>query len=473
MTTPLSVFLGCVGSDQGFLLESVEHDGQWSRFSFIGRQAHATLRSQGLAVAIDGDLPTQSIPTDKGILASVETILSEFKSPELDDLPPLTSGIVGYFGYDVVREVESLPDVPVDTYGFADSVISIIKELIVFDHWKQRMTVISVALLPADATPAQIDAAYVDGIDTLAALHRDVETTKPQPLVAPPELGEAIACKSSTSSESYIAAVKAAKDYIAAGDIFQVVLSKKYAFELETDPIHVYRMLRLSNPSPYMYYLKQSDATIVGCSPEPLVQVQGDTVISRPIAGTRPRGINDSEDKQFAASLSEDPKEIAEHVMLVDLARNDVGRVVEYGSLNIDEMMTLERYSRVMHLTSQVSGTKRPEVSVIDVLKATIPAGTVSGAPKVRAMEIIDELEDSKRGPYAGLVGYIDFSGNLDSAIAIRTMFVNSDGKAFVQAGAGVVADSVPESEDEECWNKARAILEAVAAANQFRDEDV
>ena len=260
-----------------------------------------------------------------------------------------------------------------------------------------------------------------------------------------------------------------AKEHILAGDIFQVVLSQRFDLELGAEPFDVYRVLRQVNPSPYMYFLRTEGVTLVGSSPEPMVQLRGRTVISRPIAGTRRRGVDDEHDRRLAAELIEHPKERAEHVMLVDLARNDVGRVAEFGTVRPDEFMTLERYSHVMHLTSQVSGTLRDGLGPIDVLRATLPAGTVSGAPKVRAMEIIDALEPVKRGPYAGVVGYLDWSGNLDTAICIRTMFVRADGvTASLQAGAGVVADSVPEDEDLECHNKAAALLAAIPAARRM-----
>ena len=262
----------------------------------------------------------------------------------------------------------------------------------------------------------------------------------------------------------YQAAVEVAKEYIRAGDIFQVVLAQRFELDLEADPFDVYRVLRQVNPSPYMYFLKQPGLTIVGGSPEPMVQLINGRVISRPIAGTRKRGSTDEHDRKLAAELRENPKEVAEHIMLVDLARNDVGRVAQYGSVTMDELMSLERYSHVMHLTSQVSGDLREGFGPIDVLRATLPAGTVSGAPKVRAMEIIDELEPVKRGPYAGVVGYVDFSGNLDTAIAIRTMFVGPKG-AILQAGAGIVADSDPKDEDLECHNKVGALLATIPAA--------
>ena len=262
-------------------------------------------------------------------------------------------------------------------------------------------------------------------------------------------------------------AVAVAKEYIEAGDIFQVVLSQRYDVELEADPFEIYRCLRLLNPSPYLYFLRFDEVTVVGSSPEPMVRLRDGVVISRPIAGSRPRGRSASEDELAAGQLIEDPKELAEHVMLVDLARNDVGRVVDFGTEKVDEFMTVERYSHIMHLTSQVTGTLREDRGPIDVLRATLPAGTLSGAPKVRAMEIIDELEPTKRGIYGGVVGYLDFSGNLDTAIVIRTMVVAPDGRASVQAGAGIVADSDPETEDAECAHKAAALLAALAAARE------
>ncbi|MFM9036755.1 MAG: anthranilate synthase component I family protein, partial [Actinomycetota bacterium] len=286
--------------------------------------------------------------------------------------------------------------------------------------------------------------------------------------VEPPSRDDVLpSVRSSMPDGAYQRAVEVAKEHIRAGDIFQVVLSQRYEIQLEAEPFDMYRVLRQVNPSPYMYFLRQRGVTIVGSSPEPMVQLLGGKVISRPIAGTRKRGTNDEHDRRLAAELRENPKEVAEHVMLVDLARNDVGRVASFGSVHVDELMTLERYSHVMHLTSQVSGDLLPDRGAIDVLRATLPAGTVSGAPKVRAMEIIDDLEPVKRGPYAGVVGYVDFSGNLDTAIAIRTMFIGENA-AYLQAGAGIVADSEPDDEDLECRNKAAALLAAVPAARRM-----
>ncbi|MEA2715719.1 MAG: anthranilate synthase component, partial [Actinomycetota bacterium] len=275
--------------------------------------------------------------------------------------------------------------------------------------------------------------------------------------------------RSTVGRRAYTDAVEVAKEHILAGDIFQVVLSQRFDLDLGADPFDVYRVLRQVNPSPYMYFLRHPAITVVGSSPEPMVQLRDGVVVSRPIAGTRRRGSTPEEDRRLGGELREHPKEVAEHIMLVDLARNDVGRVVSFGTEKVDELMTLERYSHVMHLTSQVSGRLAPGRGPIDVLRATLPAGTVSGAPKVRAMEIIDALEPTKRGPYAGVVGYLDFSGNLDTAISIRTMFVGPDGRASVQAGAGIVADSDPAAEDDECHNKAAALLAAVPAARRMR----
>lgn len=465
LTTPVAAFLRCVGSEPGFSLESVDNGERWSRFSFVGRRPHASLLATGRRVELDGDLPGVELPTDQGILATVEAILDTFRAPRIEGLPPLTAGMVGYLGYDVVREVERLPDTPADDRGYPDAILDVIGDLAVFDHWRQRVTLVASCLLPPDSDAAVVDAAYDDGIRRLDQLARDGSKPVDEPLVAPPEEDiELPEVTESLSADLYEKAVEVAKEYIRAGDIFQVVLSKRYDFELDAEPFDVYRVLRQINPSPYMYFIRRPELTLVGCSPEPLVQVSEGRVISRPIAGTRRRGRSEEHDRLMAAELREDPKERAEHVMLVDLARNDLGRVVDYGSLAMDEMMTLERYSHVMHLTSQVSGDLAEGRTVTDVLRATIPAGTVSGAPKVRAMEIIDELEPVKRGPYAGVVGYLDFSGNLDTAIAIRTMFCGPD-RTSVQAGAGVVADSVPELENRECWNKAKALLAAVVPA--------
>lgn len=468
LETPVSAFLKLVGDDHGFVFESVEHGERWSRFSFIGRDPVATLVLREGVVTVTGD-PGIELDTDHGMLAALEQLLAAHSSPEIEDLPPLFGGLAGFLGYDVVREIEHLPDAPPDDHGMPDAVMSLIGSLAVFDHWRQRILLIESVMtggLDRDgllAARARAVGAVTAAAERLAEPLAEPPAEPPDPTEDNPEV------TSLTASGEYRRAVEVAKEHILAGDIFQVVLSQRFDLELGAEPFDVYRVLRQVNPSPYMYFLRTEGVTLVGSSPEPMVQLRGRTVISRPIAGTRRRGVDDEHDRRLAAELIEHPKERAEHVMLVDLARNDVGRVAEFGTVRPDEFMTLERYSHVMHLTSQVSGTLRDGLGPIDVLRATLPAGTVSGAPKVRAMEIIDALEPVKRGPYAGVVGYLDWSGNLDTAICIRTMFVRADGvTASLQAGAGVVADSVPEDEDLECHNKAAALLAAIPAARRM-----
>jgi anthranilate synthase component 1 len=473
--TPVGAFRTMVGDGPGFLLESVEHGERWSRFSFLGRSPAATLVARGRQMAVtQGALP-HSVPLDKGVLACLESLLESFRSPSLEELPPLHGGRVGYLGYDVVREIERLDPPPPDDLGHPDAVVSVIGELAAFDHWRQRVTLVNNVLLDpqssADRDPVALETAYRQALAGLEAMRNDLESPCHDQLSAPPSPEATLPreqVRRGTTAASYRRAVEVAKEYIRAGDAFQIVLSQRFDFDLGCDPFDVYRVLRQVNPSPYMFFLRQGGVSVVGASPEPMVQLLDRRVVSRPIAGTRRRGSSDKEDRRLEAELVENPKERAEHVMLVDLARNDVGRVVRYGTERVNELMTVERYSHVMHLTSEVSGELREGLGPVDVLKATLPAGTVSGAPKVRAMEIIDELEPTKRGPYAGIVGYIDFSGNLDTAIAIRTLVATADGKASVQAGAGIVADSDPEAEDEECAAKAAAVLAAVAGARQL-----
>jgi anthranilate synthase component 1 len=467
-TTPVAAFARLVGDEPGFLLESVEHGERWSRWSFIGRNPLATLTARGRHVETSGTLPP-GIPIDQGILAAIEHLLAVWKAPVLDDLPPLHGGIMGYLGYDVVREVEHLPDVPPDDQGHPDAMVSVIGQLAAYDHWRQRATLIENVLVEPGLGDDELDRRYDGAIERLDELAADGARPLDEPLLDPPDPDDPLPdVRSVMGADSYRQAVEVAKEHILAGDVFQVVLAQRFDLDLEAHPFDVYRVLRQVNPSPYMYFVRQPGVTLVGSSPEPMVQLLDGTVISRPIAGTRRRGRTDEEDRRMGAELKEHPKEIAEHVMLIDLARNDVGRVVEFGTEQVDEMMTLERYSHVMHLTSQVSGRLATGRTAIDVLRATLPAGTVSGAPKVRAMEIIDALEPTKRGPYAGVVGYLDFSGNIDTAIAIRTLVVADDGRASVQAGAGIVVDSVPEHEDLECHNKARALLAAIPAARRM-----
>jgi len=472
LETPVSAFVKLVGAAEhdppGFLLESVEHAERWGRFSFIGRDPALTLVVRGTQVEVVGR-PPRGVPTDRGALAALEALLAAYRAPRIDELPPFHGGVVGYLGYDVVREVEHLPDAPPVDQGFPDAVLTVTGHVTAFDHFRQRLYLIENVFLDEGAGDGVVADAYDAAVARLGA--RVDELARPLPYVPSPppasELTEIPEVTSSMAGGAYHQAVEVAREHIFAGDIFQVVLAQRFDLADAVDPFDVYRVLRQVNPSPYMYFVRHPEATLVGSSPEPMVQLLDGRVISRPIAGTRRRGRTEADDRRMAAELTEHPKERAEHVMLVDLARNDVGRVVEFGTERMEELMALERYSHVMHLTSQVGGDLLVGKNAVDVLRATFPAGTVSGAPKVRAMEIIDALEPTKRGPYAGVVGYVDFSGNLDTAIAIRTMLWR-DGRASVQAGAGIVADSVADDEDLECRNKARALLTAAAAARRL-----
>jgi anthranilate synthase component 1 len=472
LETPVSAFVKLVGAAEsdpdGFLLESVEHAERWGRFSFIGRDPVLTMVCRGRRVELHGT-PPPGVPTDDGALAALDALLHAYRAPRLAALPPFHGGVVGYLGYDVVREIEHLPDVPADDVGVPDAVLSVTGHVTAFDHFRQRLYLIENVFLDPATNAAAAGDAYDAACERLDA--RVEELARPLPYVpSPPPAGDLTELPPFTSTMrggAYHTAVEVAREYILAGDIFQVVLAQRFDLDGHYDPFDVYRVLRQVNPSPYMYFVRHPEATLVGSSPEPMVQLLDGKVISRPIAGTRRRGRTDADDRRMAAELTEHPKERAEHVMLVDLARNDVGRVVQFGTEHVEELMVLERYSHVMHLTSQVAGSLADGKNAVDVLRATFPAGTVSGAPKVRAMEIIDELEPTKRGAYAGVVGYVDFSGNLDTAIAIRTM-VWRDGHASVEAGAGIVADSVADDEDLECHNKARALLTAAAAARSL-----
>jgi anthranilate synthase component 1 len=472
--TPVGAFLQVVGEDAGFLLESVEGGERWGRYSFVGRNPLATLTARGRTVRSSGPLvlgPEITARAGDGMLATIEALLGAYRSPVLDDLPPLHGGLVGYLGYDIVREVEHLPAVPPDDLGYPDAQLVVIGQLCAFDHWRQRAVLVDNVVVDPEGDDAAIADAYDAAQERLQTLADDLFRPLEMPALASFDAADAVPeVRRTLAPTMYMDAVRGAKEHITAGDIFQVVLSQRFDLDLGADPFDLYRVLRLVNPSPYLYFLRSEACTVVGSSPEPMVRLRDGVVTSRPIAGTRRRGSTAAEDERLGAELAEHPKEVAEHVMLVDLARNDVGRVVSFGSEHIDEFMTVERYSHVMHLTSQVSGALAPGKTPIDVLRATLPAGTLSGAPKVRAMQIIDDLEPTKRGIYGGVIGYIDFSGNLDTAIAIRTMVVSPDGRASVQAGAGIVADSDPAAEETECVDKAAALLAAVPAARRATD---
>ena len=455
--TAVSVFEALAHEhEDGFLLESVEGGDTWARWSFVGWDALFTVVGFDSNVEILGDGPDVG---DAGPLEALEQIVGAYRVYEDDGLPPLHSGLVGYLAYDMVRQVEHLPNRPKDDRLLPTMVWHAVGSLAAVDRFTQAVTLVRNVVPGPDPGASWDDAcaylaATVDRLDVGGgAPHRQTVDFERKP--------DATA---SMSRAEFIHAVEKAVGYIEAGDAFQIVPSIRFEVPLEVDPFSVYRALRIVNPSPYMFFVRHADITIAGSSPELMVRVRDGRVHSRPIAGTRRRGATAEEDAALEAELLADPKERAEHVMLIDLARNDLGRVSEFGSVTVDDLMVIERYSHVMHIVSGVSGVLRSDVSPIDVIRATFPHGTVSGAPKVRAMEIIDELEPVARGPYAGAVGYIDFSGNVDTAIALRTM-VAVGGTAWVQAGAGVGADSDPEREYEECVEKAAAVLAAIGAA--------
>ncbi len=464
--TPLTAFSSLVKDDSiGFILESVEQGERWSRYSFVGRNPLAVVTKTTDSVVVDGyDLPMES--DGQRVLDYVDELLKTYREPVVHEV--FDSGLVGYLAYDVVREVEPIlgPGRP-DGTGMPDAHLQVVGELAIFDHWRQIVTLVKNVIVPEDRSEESLRGEFNDAVASLEAMVRDLtHPTLPQARVYEATQSVAEPSQRFVSSQEYIDAVEVAKEQILDGEIFQVVLSQRFGFQLHSSPFELYRALRLLNPSPYMYFLKASDFSVVGSSPEALVRVTGEKIVTRPIAGTRPRGDSEDADRALGAELLEHPKEVAEHVMLVDLARNDLGKVSSFGSVTVNEFMVLEKFSHVMHLSSEVHGCLRDEFNSIDVLRATMPAGTLSGAPKVRAMEIIDELETLRRGVYGGIFGYLGFNGNLDVAIAIRTAVVLNDGRGWVQAGAGIVADSDPEMEDLECINKAKAVLAAVDVAN-------
>ena len=455
--TPLTVFEKLAGEDPGFLLESVEGGERWARWSFVGWDPAFILTSRDGKSEISGT--DMEVPPGNP-LEVVEQLHRQFSIPQMPGFPPLHSGMVGYLGYDCVRYVEHLPNRPFDDRGLPEMLWHFVGGLAAMDRFTQTITLMRNIYVGEDpeADYREAVARLSEDMARLAApLQYRLQPVAPDMPAHPPFV-------STFTRSEYEAAVVKARDHVWAGDVFQVLPSQRLTVPFTGDSFDIYRALRLINPSPYLFYVRSPEVEVVGSSPELMTRVRDGKVFSRPIAGTRPRGATPAEDAALAEELLADPKERAEHVMLIDLARNDVGRVCEYGTVQVDDLMVIERYSHVMHIVSAVSGTLRPRVGPVDVLRATFPHGTVSGAPKVRAMEIIDELEPVARGPYAGAVGYIDFSGAVDTAICLRTVIV-ADGKAWVQAGGGVVADSQPGLEYEETMNKAAAPLVAIAMA--------
>jgi anthranilate synthase component I len=463
--TPLSVHAKLAGRGPSFLLESAEHGERWGRYSFVGTDPFLVLRGRDGRVEWEGT-PPAGTEDATGPLDALARAVQAYRAPQLLDLP-LHGGAVGYVSYDAVREVERIPATGEDDLGLPDVVMLFPRHVVALDHLRQVLTVVTNVVVDG-AGPDEAGARYDDAVAaTDAVVDRLSEATTSLRPVAPPQRGPAEAAPSNLQPGEYERMVEAVKEHIGAGDTFQTVISQRFRLPTTASAFDLYRVLRVINPSPYLYLLDLEDAQIVGSSPEALVQVQGRHVETWPIAGTRPRGESPAEDREYERELVADAKERAEHVMLVDLARNDLGRVCDIGTVRVDEMMQVERYSHVMHLVSSVSGTLREGLGPVDVLRAVFPAGTVSGAPKIRAMEIIDELEPTRRGPYAGAIGYVDFAGNLDTCITIRTV-VLKDGTAYVQAGAGIVADSKPRAEEEETRNKAGAVLAAVRAAEEL-----
>jgi anthranilate synthase component 1 len=452
--TPVSAFEKLVGDEPGFLLESVEGGETWARWSFLGWDALFTAVSR--AGRIESSQPTKgTTPVD-----ALGSLVERFSVPSLEGLPPLHSGMVGYLGYDCVRYIEHLREPPPDDRKLPEMSWQAVGSLAAFDRAEQSLTLVRNVLVGDDPSTQ-----YDEAVDSLQ--RATVRLGEPRSYLAKPFARSSSPqndVSSTMSGVQFEQAVRDVKDLIRRGEAFQVVISQRLGIPFSGDPFAIYRTLRLINPSPFLFFYRGDGLCIAGSSPELMTRVRDRIAYSRPIAGTRPRGASAEADAALEHELRNDPKERAEHVMLIDLARNDLGRVCEFGSVAVDDLMTVERYSHVMHLVSGVSGKLRPEVNAIDVIRATFPHGTVTGAPKVAAMEIIDRFEPVARGPYAGALGYIDFSGNVDTAICLRTVVV-ADGQAWVQAGAGIVADSDPRLEYEETMNKAAAALSAVATA--------
>ncbi|TAN60604.1 anthranilate synthase component I [bacterium] len=463
LETPVSAFLKLSAkSDYSYLLESVEGQEKIARFSFLAYEPMRVIVIKGKRLEIlyrgaGGRFEDVKFIDSEDPFQAIKEIMSAFTAVKIEGFPKFCGGLVGYIGYGMVRFFEDVPEKNPDTPGIADSIFLLSDTLLVFDHLKHRVKIISCAYLK-DKSPAAILKAYNKSTRRIDEI---IKALKEPAREAGARKGKKLEVSFATKRRAFLDMVRRAKEYIRKGDIIQVVLSQVLTARSADAPFNIYRKLRSLNPSAYMFYLKLKDLHLIGSSPEMLVRCEDGLVTTRPIAGTRPRGSGDEEDKRLERELLADKKERAEHIMLVDLGRNDLGRVCRFGSVKVLEFMRIERYSHVMHIVSEVQGRLRRGKDVYDVLRACFPAGTVTGSPKVRAMEIIDELESSSRGPYAGAVGYFSFSGNLDTCITIRTIVVNK-GIAYVQAGAGIVADSLAESEYQETLNKAKAQLEAL-----------
>ena len=449
-----------------FLLESAEHGGVWSRYSFIGVASEATLTEKSGKVFWRGTMPAGA-PTDVDPLTALRMAAAHLRSPQLPGMPTLTGGLVGYLGYDSVRRLEKLPAISKNDLNVPELEFMLTSDLAVMDHSEGTITLIA-NVINWDGSDERVDEVYELAIKRLDRMQSDLQAALPGNLAFVDEKS-APEYQRNISESEFVKKVAQVKEEIKAGEAFQVVISQRFAAECHADSIDVYRMLRLHNPSPYMFFLRFEDGLdIVGSSPEALVKVTNGEVMVHPIAGTRKRSNSPEIDERNAQELLADPKERAEHLMLVDLGRNDLGRVCQPGSVEVVEFMNIERFSHVMHIVSTVTGKLAADKSPIDALFSTFPAGTLSGAPKPRAMEIIEELEPNRRGIYGGALGYLDFRGNIDTCIAIRTAVIK-DGVAYAQAGAGIVADSDAAAENQECINKAAAVLGAINAANNLK----
>ncbi|MCA9079897.1 MAG: anthranilate synthase component I [Planctomycetaceae bacterium] len=467
--TPVSAFCKAGWSGEAFLFESVVGGERVGRYSFLGGNPCLRMEAFGQELVVRQQGTEQRRTVDDP-LDELEELLRQYPSRHVEGLPRFLGGAVGYAGYDVVRYSEHLPNAPEDDRHLPDLSFAIYDEMIVFDHIRKTILVVANARTDGDDLQVEYDRACAR-VDELCRRLEQNRTGLTMPDVTTVSSTSREWTSNFTQAE-FEAAVESCKEYIRAGDIFQVVLSQRLQLETSAAPLDVYRALRVVNPSPFMFLLQTPSVTLVGSSPEIMVRVEDGETTIRPLAGTRKRGANEAEDRALAEELLADPKERAEHVMLIDLARNDVGRIAAYGSVQLSDVMVVERYSHVMHITSNVIGQLREGLTALDALRAGLPAGTVSGAPKVRAMEIIDEFERHRRGPYAGAVGYIDFTGNMDTCIALRTLVMQGS-TAYVQAGAGIVADSVPTLEYQETLNKAQGLLKAIEVAEAAKRQAV
>ena len=463
LDTPVSAFKKIDDGRYAFLLESIEGGEKWARYTFLGSNPSVVIRSRGNSVEILEDGASRQEETSDP-LGFVRDYLKRYQPVALDGIPRFFGGAVGYLGYDMVRHFEHLPTANPALIQAYDSYFVITDTILIFDNVSQKIKVVSNAHLDGSRSAEDAYAEATAKIDTLI---KKLKTPLPAGSTAPPK--NKVSFASGVSRAEFEQAVEKAKEYVRAGDVFQVVLSQRFSGELTVEPLDIYRVRRTLNPSPYMFFLRMDDTLVVGASPEVMVRREGGRVELRPIAGTRPRGATPDADAAYEQEMLADPKERAEHVMLVDLGRNDLGRVCKTGTVRVSELMVVERYSHVMHIVSNVQGELEQGKDAFDVVRATFPAGTLSGAPKVRAMEIIDELEPVRREIYGGAVGYFSFSGNMDLAIAIRTLVIK-DGKVHLQAGAGIVADSVPSAEYQETVNKAMAVVKAIEAVERGLD---